>query len=232
MKKLKTTNSPSVILKLKNIKPNSKITLFNIAHCIKLKWTLSQGLLAEMGGMSERTINRCLNELEENGYIKRDTKLFNGKGKETGYTIIWDNITKYAKDYEWYDDKSSNTAHLSPSNNEEVEQPQPTVNNTTEAIKIATEEFITDEDKYGVDVVDLIDENPEIINALNVVVEYRCGDHSKLMEAQGANSKIESIVKSKSLDANFNSRVERFCADYIKQYTEYVINNVKVKQIA
>lgn len=232
MKKLKTTNSPSVILKLKNIKPNSKITLFNIAHCIKLKWTLSQGLLAEMGGMSERTINRCLNELEENGYIKRDTKLFNGKGKETSYTIIWDSITKYAKEYEWYDDKNSNTADLSPSNDEEVEQSQPTVNNTTEAIKIATEEFITDEDKYGIDVVDLIDENPEIINALNVVVEYRCGDHSKLMEAQGANSKIDSIVKSKSHDANFINRVERFCADYIKQYTEYVINNVKVKQIA
>lgn len=232
MKKLKTTNSPSVILKLKNIKPNSKITLFNIAHCIKLKWTLSQGLLAEMGGMSERTINRCLNELEENGYIKRDTKLFNGKGKETGYTIIWDNITKYAKDYEWYEDKSSNTADLSSSNDEEVEQPQPTVDNTTEAIKTATEEFITDEDKYGIDVVDLIDENPEIINALNVVVEYRCGDHSKLMEAQGANSKIESIVKSKSLDANFINRVERFCADYIKQYTEYVYENKKVKQIA
>lgn len=145
MKKLKTTNSPSVILKLKNIKPNSKITLFNIAHCIKLKWTLSQGLLAEMGGMSERTINRCLNELEENGYIKRDTKLFNGKGKETSYTIIWDSITKYAKEYEWYDDKNSNTADLSPSNDEEVEQPQPTIDNTTEAIKTTIEETIPNE---------------------------------------------------------------------------------------
>lgn len=149
MKKLKTTNSPSVILKLKNIKPNSKITLFNIAHCIKLKWTLSQGLLAEMGGMSERTINRCLNELEENGYIKRDTKLFNGKGKETGYTIIWDNITKYAKEYEWYEDKSSNTADLSPSNDEEVEQPQPTIDSTTEAVKTAIEETIPNEFMEG-----------------------------------------------------------------------------------
>lgn len=151
MKKLKTTNSPSVILKLKNIKPNSKITLFNIAHCIKLKWTLSQGLLAEMGGMSERTINRCLNELEENGYIKRDTKLFNGKGKETSYTIIWDSITKYAKEYEWYDDKNSNTADLSPSNNEEVEQPQPTVDNTIEVIKTAIEEDFTTENNEEVE---------------------------------------------------------------------------------
>lgn len=145
MKKLKTTNSPSVILKLKNIKPNSKITLFNIAHCIKLKWTLSQGLLAEMGGMSERTINRCLNELEENGYIKRDTKLFNGKGKETSYTIIWDSITKYAKEYEWYDDKSSNTVDLSPSNDENIPTPQPIEEKPVEAMEIAIEEdFTTD----------------------------------------------------------------------------------------
>lgn len=151
MKKLKTTNSPSVILKLKNIKPNSKITLFNIAHCIKLKWTLSQGLLAEMGGMSERTINRCLNELEENGYIKRDTKLFNGKGKETSYTIIWDSITKYAKEYEWYDDKNSNTADLSPSNNEEVEQPQPTIDSTTEAIKSAINDILPNEFMDGLE---------------------------------------------------------------------------------
>lgn len=112
-------------------------------------------------------------------------------------------------------------------------QPQQVEEKPTEAIKTVVEEdFITDEDKYGIDVVDLIDENPEIINALNAVVEYRCGDRSKLMEVQGANSKIERIVKSKSLDANFINRVERFCADYIKQYTEYVINNVKVKQIA
>lgn len=139
MKKLKTTNSPSVILKLKNIKPNSKITLFNIAHCIKLKWTLSQGLLAEMGGMSERTINRCLNELEENGYIKRETKLFNGKGKETSYTIIWDSITKYAKEYEWYDDKNSNTVDLSPTNNEDIQTPQQVEDDTFEKIDLPKE---------------------------------------------------------------------------------------------
>lgn len=131
-----------MILKLKNIKPNSKITLFNIAHCLKLKWTLSQGLLAEMGGTSERTINRCLAELEENGYIKRDTKLFNGKGKETSYTIIWDNITKYAKEYEWYDDKNSNTADLTPSNNEDIPTPQPIEEKPVEAIEIAIEEEI------------------------------------------------------------------------------------------
>lgn len=222
MKKLKTTNSPSVILKLKNIKPNSKITLFNIAHCIKLKWTLSQGLLAEMGGTSERTINRCLAELEEQGYIKRETKLFNGKGKETKYTIIWDNVTRYAKDYEWYED------------NKTIENNQPieVVNIESSNTEQAENEFISDEKKYGTDVMNLIDENIEIINALKSVVEYRCGDKSKLMEAQGANTKIDRIVKGKSTDTNFISRVEKFCADYMSEYTIYVLNNKNVEQAA
>lgn len=158
-----------------------------------------------------------------------DTKRNGVNAEETKKSVITDVKTT---EFDIPNCQISNSADLSPSNNEEVEQPQLTVDNTTEAIKRATEEFITDEEKYGIDVVDLIDENPEIINALNVVVEYRCGDHSKLMEAQGANSKIERIVKSKSLDADFNSRVERFCADYIKQYTEYVYENKKVKQIA
>lgn len=169
---------------------------------------------------NEDTYNKKVQASKENG--KKG-----GRPKKSVITEVENN------EFELPNCQISNTAHLSPSNNKEVEQPQPTVDNTTEATKTTIEEnFTTDEEKYGIDVVDLIDENPEIINALNVVVEYRCGDHSKLMEAQGANSKIESIVKSKSLDADFNSRVERFCADYIKQYTEYVINNVKVKQIA
>lgn len=106
-KKLKTTTAPSVILRLKNINPNSKITLFNLAHLLKMKWTLSQGLLAEMGGVSVRTINRCLVELEESGFIKRETKLFNGSGKETKYVILWDNITQYTKETDWYDNKTA-----------------------------------------------------------------------------------------------------------------------------
>lgn len=42
-----------------------------------------------------------------------------------------------------------NTADLSPSNNEEVEQPQPTVDNTTEAIKTTIEETIPNEFMEG-----------------------------------------------------------------------------------
>jgi DNA-binding Lrp family transcriptional regulator len=130
-KKLKTTNSPSVILKLENIKPNSKITLFNIAHLLKMKWTLSQGLLAEMGGVSVRTINRCLVELEESGFIKRETKLFNGKGKETKYVILWDNITQYTKETDWYENDNKMKLDI-PTHQQEVEEP-------TEPLKTAIE---------------------------------------------------------------------------------------------
>lgn len=42
-----------------------------------------------------------------------------------------------------------NTADLSPSNNEEVEQPQPTIDNTTEAIKTTIEETIPNEFMEG-----------------------------------------------------------------------------------
>lgn len=220
MKKLKTTNSPSVILKLKNIKPNSKITLFNIAHCIKLKWTLSQGLLAEMGGMSERTINRCLNELEENGYIKRDTKLFNGKGKETSYTIIWDSITKYAKEYEWYDDKNSNTVDLSPTNNEDIPTPQPIEEKPVEAMEIAIEEdFITDEDKYGKTVMDFIDKyEDKVIPALNAITEYyhlKNEDYRTL--ALGANDLINNCMNEYGLIGDDVKKLEIFTWDYQKE---------------
>lgn len=159
-----------------------------------------------------------------------DTKRNGGNAEETKKSVITEVKTT---EFDIPNCQIPNTADLSPSNTEDIPTPQQAEEKPVETTKTANEEdFITDEDKYGIDVMDMIDENPEIINALKSVVEYRCGDDSKLMEAQGANSKIERIVKSKSLDTNFNNRVERFCADYIKEYTEYVLNNIKVKQIA
>lgn len=224
MKKLKTTNSPSVILKLKNIKPNSKITLFNIAHCLKLKWTLSQGLLAEMGGTSERTINRCLTELEENGYIKRDTKMLNGKGKETSYTIIWDNITKYAKEYEWYNDKSLNIADLSQSNIEDIPTPQQVEEIPLETKKTAIEEdFITDEDKYGKRVMDFLCENgTEVFTALNAIVEYYYLNNENFQVlAECANKKINDLANSFGFGIDDIRNLETYC----KNYNEHLYNS-------
>lgn len=127
------------------------------------------------------------------------------------------------------------TADSKPSNDIVEVQPQQEEKKPTEAIKTTIEditpnEFVPDEEKYGNDVMDLIDENPEIINALKSVVEYRCGDKSKLMEAQGANTKINRIVKDTNTDANFISRVEKFCADYMSEYSIYVLNNKNVEQ--
>lgn len=206
MKKLKTTNSPSVILKLKNIKPNSKITLFNIAHCIKLKWTLSQGLLAEMGGTSERTINRCLAELEEQGYIKRETKLFNGKGKETKYTIIWDNVTRYAKDYEWYED------------NKTIENNQPieVVNIESSNTEQAENEFISDEKKYGSRVMDFIDENgPEVMNIIRIKVECKLNPSEEIYRLSGnADVKLNDMIMSFGLTDDEKPNLLKLLNDY------------------
>ena len=51
------------------------------------------------------------------------------------------------------------------------------------------EEFISDEQKYGSDVMDLIESNPEIIIALKSVVEYHNGD----VEKEPKNSPNEAI---------------------------------------
>lgn len=129
MKKLKTTNAPSVILKLKNINPNSKIVLFNIAHLLKLKTTPTQALLMQMGGISESTVNRCLKELTEHNFIERVTK-WNGKGKDTKIVINWPEINKHTSNYDWYE-KADNTSLEAI---EEV-KPTPIAEVPTESIK-------------------------------------------------------------------------------------------------
>lgn len=90
---------------------------------------------------------------------------------------------------------------------------------------IPQEEFITDEEKYGSDVMDLIEDNPEIITALKSVVEYNSGDIDKEYQAKMANTKINQIVRSTNIDNNFIRRVENFCADYMKEYKEHKESN-------
>lgn len=85
--------------------------------------------------------------------------------------------------------------------------------------------LITDEEKYGSDVMDLIEDNPEIITALKYVVEYNSGDIDKEYQAKMANTKIDQIVRSANNDNNFIRRVENFCADYMKEYKEHKESN-------
>lgn len=89
---------------------------------------------------------------------------------------------------------------------------------------IPQEEFISDEQKYGSDVMDLIEDNPEIITALKSVVEYHSGDIDKEYQASMANTKIDQIVRSRNNDSDFVRRVEKFCADFITEYKEYIFN--------
>lgn len=90
---LKYTKAPSIIWRL-SMTQTEKILLFNLAYLesentIKDK---SQALLAHITGTSIPSVNRCLANLEKNGWIIR-TKMFAQCDK---YTIVWDKIIKEA----------------------------------------------------------------------------------------------------------------------------------------
>ena len=56
--RLKTTNAPSIIFRIKELEDSEQKTLFNIADLLKKKVTITIGLLAYVCGCSDRTINR------------------------------------------------------------------------------------------------------------------------------------------------------------------------------
>ena len=91
MKKFKTANAPSIIFRLKDIEDRNKIVLFNIADLLNKKVNINIELLAYVCGCSPRTINRRLNELEESGYISRETKYIDKKRQST-ISIQWNKI--------------------------------------------------------------------------------------------------------------------------------------------
>lgn len=142
MKKLKTINAPSVILRLEELKRTTRITLANLAHLEKLNTTPTIGLLAKMSCVSDRTINRELAELEEKGYITRDTKYLNGKGRQTTISIVWNKIESQTEDYDWYEDKQQtsnieNKPVLSPQNDLDDNLYQPTEESGSKGLKSA-----------------------------------------------------------------------------------------------
>lgn len=91
MKNFKTANAPSIIFRLKDIEDRNKIVLFNIADLLNKKVNINIELLAYVCGCSPRTINRRLNELEESGYISRETKYIDKKRQST-ISIQWNKI--------------------------------------------------------------------------------------------------------------------------------------------
>lgn len=89
-------------------------------------------------------------------------------------------------------------------------------------------EFISDEAKYGNDVMDFIDDNPEILEALKATVDYyKYKEEDKELAAINANKKINSIVAASGKNnGNFITRLEKFCMDYSISYDESKLHSL------
>ena len=108
---------------------------------------------------------------------------------------------------------------IEPNNDFKVEEREPAVEyRSLPQTKTPQKEFISDEEKYGEDVIDLIVDNMEILSALKSVVEYRNGDTTKQFQAQRANDKIKEIIKLINPDEDFIERFEMYCTDYMRDY--------------
>lgn len=275
--KFKTANAPSIIFRIKDLKITDRVVLFNLADLLKKNVEPTQKLLEYVTGISERTLNRSLKELEKLGFISRKTTLFNGKGKKTEYNIIWDKISKYAvaNDYKNgniqencqnvennindIDDMGNFSGYAI--NNQRLEQVEETnytpignYNDDDDLSKFPSEEdfytpvwneeeqqymgdkteipvetdFVTDEEKYGSDIIDFIEENPEVLTALKAVVDYfEYNDEEKELGAKGANNEINRLVKeSGNANEDFVSRLEIYCADFCNDYKESINNRL------
>lgn len=96
-------------------------------------------------------------------------------------------------------------------------------------------EFISDEDKYGNDVMDFIDDNQEILEALKATVDYyKYKEEDKELAAINANKKINSIVAGAGKNnGDFIARLEEFCKDYSISYDESKMNKLnEIKDVA
>ena len=88
--------------------------------------------------------------------------------------------------------------------------------------------FVSDEDKYGSDVMDFIEDNQEILEALKATVDYfKYNEEDKELAATNANKKINSIVSaSERNNGDFITRLEMFCKDYSVSYDESKLNRL------
>lgn len=96
-------------------------------------------------------------------------------------------------------------------------------------------EFISDEAKYGNDVMDFIEDNQEILEALKATVDYyKYNEEDKELAATNANKKINSIVAASGKNnSDFVARLEKFCMDYSVSYDESKMNKLnEIKDVA
>ena len=168
----------------------------------------------------KQNIENNINDIEDmgnfSGYAINNQRL--EQVEETNYTPIG----KYNDD-EDLSKFPSEENFFTPVWNEEKQQ---YMGDKTE--KPVETDFITDEEKYGSDIIDFIEENPEVLTSLRAVVDYfEYNDEDKELGAKGANNEINRLVKeSGNANEDFVSRLEMYCADFCNDYKESINNRL------
>lgn len=119
-----------------------------------------------------------------------------------------------------------NTADLSPSNSEEVEQPQPTGDNTTEGLKMAIEEkFETDEQKYGSRVMDFVDRYYDILENIvkAKVINTLTPTAETILVSQSADIKLKDLV----IEYGFTDNEKPYLIQLLNDWRDETINKQK-----
>lgn len=168
----------------------------------------------------KQNIENNINDIDDmgnfSGYAINNQRL--EQVEETNYTPIGnynddEDLSKFPSEEDFY----------TPVWNEEEQQ---YMGDKTE-IPVETD-FVTDEEKYGSDIIDFIEENPEVLTALKAVVDYfEYNDEEKELGAKGANNEINRLVKeSGNANEDFVSRLEIYCADFCNDYKESINNRL------
>lgn len=166
----------------------------------------------------KQNVENNINDIDDmgnfSGYAINNQRL--EQVEETNYTPIGnynddEDLSKFPSEEDFY----------TPVWNEEEQQ---YMGDKTE-IPVETD-FITDEEKYGSDIIDFIEENPEVLTALKATVDYyKYNDEEKELGAKGANNEINRLVKeSGNANEDFVKRLEIYCADFCNEYDEYKYN--------
>ena len=132
MKQLKYSKAPSIIWRLP-INPNEKIILHQFAYWGGDVDKKNQDEIAFICGMSKVTVNKCLMQLEKNGYITKGEQKYSDKNKRIAlsYSINWSKIESFATATDYFEVKSVN-ASMEETMQEEMKTPCFQVEETTE----------------------------------------------------------------------------------------------------
>lgn len=132
MKQLKYSKAPSIIWRLP-INPNEKIILHQFAYWGGDVDKKNQDEIAFICGMSKVTVNKCLMQLEKNGYITKGEQKYSDKNKRIAlsYSINWNKIESFATATDYFEVKSVN-ASIEETMQEEIKTPSFQVEETTE----------------------------------------------------------------------------------------------------